>query len=60
MHTSLHFASADRFRTRTIRETGRINQIRLDPDARSEGLIVVTNNMREFARMPGVRAENWI
>ncbi len=28
--------------------------------ARSEGLIVATNNMREFARMPGVRAENWI
>ena len=28
--------------------------------ARSEGLIVVTKNMREFARMPGVRAENWL
>jgi tRNA(fMet)-specific endonuclease VapC len=28
--------------------------------ARSEGLIIVTNNMREFARMPGVRAENWV
>jgi tRNA(fMet)-specific endonuclease VapC len=28
--------------------------------ARSEGLIVVTNNMREFTRMPGVRSENWI
>ncbi|HTZ67347.1 MAG TPA: tRNA(fMet)-specific endonuclease VapC [Roseiarcus sp.] len=28
--------------------------------ARAEGLIVVTNNMREFARMPGVRAENWL
>ena len=28
--------------------------------ARSEGLIVVTNNIREFARMPGVRTENWI
>jgi tRNA(fMet)-specific endonuclease VapC len=28
--------------------------------ARSEGLIIVTNNMREFVRMPGVRAENWI
>ncbi|HXW27347.1 MAG TPA: tRNA(fMet)-specific endonuclease VapC [Xanthobacteraceae bacterium] len=27
--------------------------------ARAEGLIVVTNNLREFARMPGVRAENW-
>ncbi|PZA11917.1 VapC toxin family PIN domain ribonuclease [Rhodopseudomonas palustris] len=28
--------------------------------ARSEGLIVVTNNMREFAWMPGVRTENWV
>jgi len=27
--------------------------------ARAEGLIIVTNNIREFARMPGVRAENW-
>jgi tRNA(fMet)-specific endonuclease VapC len=28
--------------------------------ARSEGLIVVTNNTREFVRMPGVRVENWV
>jgi tRNA(fMet)-specific endonuclease VapC len=28
--------------------------------ARSEGLIVVTNNLREFNRMPGVRVENWV
>jgi tRNA(fMet)-specific endonuclease VapC len=28
--------------------------------ARSEGLIVVTNNTREFGRMPGVRVENWL
>jgi tRNA(fMet)-specific endonuclease VapC len=28
--------------------------------ARSEGLIVVTNNLREFTRMPGVRVENWV
>jgi tRNA(fMet)-specific endonuclease VapC len=28
--------------------------------ARSEGLIVVTNNTREFSRMPGVRTENWV
>ena len=28
--------------------------------ARSEGLIVVTNDLREFARTPGVRAENWV
>lgn len=27
--------------------------------ARSEGLILVTNNTREFHRMPAVRVENW-
>jgi tRNA(fMet)-specific endonuclease VapC len=27
--------------------------------ARSEGLIVVTNNLREFERIPGLRVENW-
>lgn len=28
--------------------------------ARSEGLIIVTNNLREFRRLPGLRVENWI
>jgi tRNA(fMet)-specific endonuclease VapC len=28
--------------------------------ARSEGLIVVTRNTREFERMPGLRVENWV
>jgi tRNA(fMet)-specific endonuclease VapC len=28
--------------------------------ARSEGLIIVTNNIREFSRVPGIRAENWV
>ena len=28
--------------------------------ARSQGLVVVTNNAREFERMPGVRVENWV
>ena len=28
--------------------------------ARAEGLIVVTNNAREFRRLPGVRVENWM
>jgi len=27
--------------------------------ARSEGLIIVSNNMREFSRMQGIRVENW-
>lgn len=28
--------------------------------ARSLGLIVVTNNEREFERVPGLRVENWV
>jgi tRNA(fMet)-specific endonuclease VapC len=28
--------------------------------ARSEGLAMVTNNMREFERMSGLRVENWV
>ncbi|MDC0003322.1 tRNA(fMet)-specific endonuclease VapC [Porticoccaceae bacterium] len=28
--------------------------------ARSKGLILVTNNTREFERVPGLRLENWI
>ena len=28
--------------------------------ARSRGLIVVTNNIREFERVPGLQLENWV
>ncbi len=28
--------------------------------ARAEGLIVVTNNVREFGRLPGIDVENWV
>jgi tRNA(fMet)-specific endonuclease VapC len=28
--------------------------------ARAEGLILVTNNQREFARIDGLRLENWV
>lgn len=27
--------------------------------ARSRGLILVSNNVREFSRVPGIRVENW-
>lgn len=27
--------------------------------ARSRGLVVVTNNLREFERIPGIRTEDW-
>ena len=36
------------------------HDMQIGAHARSEGLIVVTNNMREFVRMPGVRSENWL
>ena len=28
--------------------------------ARSQGLMLVTNNEKEFARLPGLRTENWV
>ena len=28
--------------------------------ARSEGLMLVTNNLREFERIPGLRLDNWV
>jgi tRNA(fMet)-specific endonuclease VapC len=36
------------------------HDMQIDGHAGSEGMIVVTNNMREFSRMPGIRAENWV
>lgn len=34
--------------------------VQIGAHARSKGLIVVTNNRREFDRMPGLRVENWV
>jgi tRNA(fMet)-specific endonuclease VapC len=36
------------------------HDMQIGAHARSEGLIVVTANTREFARMPGVRIESWV
>lgn len=36
------------------------HDMQIGAHARSEGLIVVTNNRREFDRMPGLRVENWL
>ena len=37
-----------------------VNDLHIAGHARSEGLIVVTNNVREFERVSGLRLENWI
>ena len=28
--------------------------------ARSQGLVLVSNNEKEFSRVPGLRTENWV
>ncbi len=37
-----------------------VNDMHLAAHARSEGLVLVTNNMGEFARVPALEAENWV
>jgi tRNA(fMet)-specific endonuclease VapC len=37
-----------------------VNDLHIAAHARSEGLVVVTNNMSEFARIPGLMVENWV
>ena len=37
-----------------------VNDIHIAAHARSEGLVLVTNNMGEFLRVPGLEVENWV
>jgi tRNA(fMet)-specific endonuclease VapC len=37
-----------------------VNDLHISGHARSEGLILVTNNVREFERVPGLVLENWV
>lgn len=37
-----------------------VNDIHIAAHARSEGLILVTNNLREFERVPALQLENWV
>ncbi len=37
-----------------------VNDMHIGAHARSEGLVMVTNNMREFDRIEGLRLENWV
>ncbi len=47
----------------TLEQNGKIigiNDLHIAAHARSEGLIVVTNNLREFQRVDGLRSVNWL
>lgn len=37
-----------------------INDLHIAAHARSEGLVLVTNNVSEFARVPALEVENWL
>lgn len=37
-----------------------VNDLHIAAHARSEGLIMVTNNVGEFARVPALQVENWV
>ena len=37
-----------------------VNDLHIAAHARSEGLTLVTNNLAEFERVPGLLTENWI
>jgi tRNA(fMet)-specific endonuclease VapC len=37
-----------------------VNDMHIAAHARSEGLVLVTNNMGEFARVPALESENWV
>ena len=37
-----------------------VNDLHIAGHARSEGLVLVTNNVSEFMRVPGLQVENWV
>lgn len=37
-----------------------VNDLHIAAHARSEGLVLVTNNMSEFKRVPALELENWV
>jgi len=37
-----------------------VNDMHIAAHARSEGLVLVTNNMGEFVRVPALEIENWV
>jgi tRNA(fMet)-specific endonuclease VapC len=47
----------------TLEKVGRpigVNDLHIAAHARSEGLTLVTNNLGEFERVPGLLTENWV
>jgi len=56
---SLHYGTICSALKKAGRPIG-VNELHIAAHARSEGLTLVTNNLGEFVRVPGLLAENWV
>ena len=56
---SMHYGSI-RAGLESLGQTIGVNDLHIAAHARSEGLVLVTNNMSEFTRVPGLLLENWV
>lgn len=56
---SMHYGNI-RASLEKLGQTIGVNDLHIAAHARSEGLVLVTNNMSEFARVPGLLLENWV
>ncbi|WP_338558453.1 tRNA(fMet)-specific endonuclease VapC [Erwinia sp. E_sp_B04_7] len=59
MHAATHTGQFRAEQARTGQPISPYDQM-IAGHARSRGLIIVTNNMREFSRVSGLRAEDWV
>lgn len=56
---SQHYGAIRTALERTGRPIG-VNDLHIAAHARSEGLTLVTNDLAEFERVPGLMTENWV
>jgi tRNA(fMet)-specific endonuclease VapC len=56
---SQHYGAIRAILERAGRPIG-VNDLHIAAHARSEGLTLVTNNLAEFERVPGLLTENWV
>jgi tRNA(fMet)-specific endonuclease VapC len=56
---SAHYGSIRSALEKTGQPIG-VNDLHIAAHARSEGLVIVTNNVSEFSRVPGLMVENWV
>jgi len=56
---SLHYGAIRSALEKAGRTIG-VNDLHIAAHARSEGLTLVTNNLGEFVRVPGLLLENWV